>query len=135
MYTRACGTNPAGFVAALLDPDADLPPGLIGPDGGAAPRRFAVCRNTVAALLTRALKAAFVHRSQNRWARRSSVQCAQSSFALSRHGRRNWRFAAVLFGYFWTSALTKLVRPFLPTIGAHAQIYPVLSDVVGNDPA
>ena len=63
------------------------------------------------------------------------MQCARSSFALSRHGRRNWRFAAVLFGYFWTSALTKLVRPFLPTIGAHAQIYPELSDVVGNDPA
>ena len=63
------------------------------------------------------------------------MQCARSSFALSRHGRRNWRFAAVLFGYFWTSALTKLVRPFSPTIGVHTQIYPRLFQPVAYDPS
>jgi len=47
------------FAAALLDPQAALPPGLIGPDGLPAQRRFAVYRNTVTASLTRALEAGF----------------------------------------------------------------------------
>ncbi|OZA07303.1 MAG: DUF2063 domain-containing protein [Rhodobacterales bacterium 17-64-5] len=47
------------FAAALMDPNADLPPGLVGPDGLPAPRRFAVYRNTVAASLTRVLEAGF----------------------------------------------------------------------------
>lgn len=47
------------FAAALLDPEAPVPPGLVGPDGLYAPRRFAVYRNNVALSLTRALEAAF----------------------------------------------------------------------------
>ncbi|WP_128514145.1 HvfC/BufC N-terminal domain-containing protein [Tabrizicola thermarum] len=47
------------FAAALMDPEAPIPAGLVGPDGQAAPRRFAVYRNNVALSLTRALEAAF----------------------------------------------------------------------------
>lgn len=49
----------AGFGAALLDPDAPLPPGL-APSGGVAPRRrFGVYRNNVVASLTKALGQAY----------------------------------------------------------------------------
>ena len=44
---------------ALLDPGARLPAGLVDPFGQAAPRRFAVYRNNVAASLTRALETGF----------------------------------------------------------------------------
>lgn len=47
------------FARALMDPEADLPPGLIDPQGRPAHRRFAVYRNNVAASLTRALEARF----------------------------------------------------------------------------
>lgn len=47
------------FAAALMDPETPIPAGLVGPDGQAAPRRFAVYRNNVALSLTRALEAAF----------------------------------------------------------------------------
>lgn len=47
------------FATALLNPDAPPPPGLTDPQGRAAPRRFAVYRNNVAASLTRALEAGF----------------------------------------------------------------------------
>lgn len=47
------------FAAALLDPDAPVPAGIVGPDGRPAPKRFAVYRNNVALSLTRALEAAF----------------------------------------------------------------------------
>lgn len=47
------------LAAALLAPDAPLPPGLIDPFGQPPPKRFAVYRNNVAASLTRALEAAF----------------------------------------------------------------------------
>jgi hypothetical protein len=47
------------FAAALLDPDAPVPPGLTDPLGAPAPKRFSVYRNNVAASLTRALEAAF----------------------------------------------------------------------------
>jgi len=47
------------FAAALLDPAAALPDGLIDPQGRPAPRRFAVYRNNVASSLTRALEAGF----------------------------------------------------------------------------
>ncbi len=49
----------AAFAAALLDPDAALPEGLVGPDGAPAPRRFAVYRNNVTVGLIRALEAGF----------------------------------------------------------------------------
>ena len=49
----------AGFSAALLDPTAATPPGLVGPDGAPSPRRFAVYRNNVVVGLTEALKANF----------------------------------------------------------------------------
>jgi len=42
-------------------------------------------------------------------------------------------FAAVLFGYFWTSALTKLEGIFTPSTGAFAQIYPRALEAVGYD--
>lgn len=47
------------FAAALLDPLAPIPAGVVGPDGLADPKRFSVYRNNVAASLTRALEAAF----------------------------------------------------------------------------
>ena len=47
------------FARALLDPEADVPPGITGPDGRPAPKRFSVYRNNVAASLTRALEASF----------------------------------------------------------------------------
>jgi hypothetical protein len=49
----------AAFAAALLDPDAAVPCGLVDPFGRPAPKRFAVYRNNVASSLTRALEAAF----------------------------------------------------------------------------
>lgn len=47
------------FAAAVLDPRAPVPPGIVGPDGQAAPKRFNVYRNNVALSLTRALEASF----------------------------------------------------------------------------
>ncbi|MES2816808.1 MAG: DNA-binding domain-containing protein [Pseudomonadota bacterium] len=47
------------FAEALLDPEAPLPPGLVGPQGRPAPKRFAVYRNNVVGSLTRTLEAAF----------------------------------------------------------------------------
>jgi hypothetical protein len=49
----------AAFAAALLDPEAAVPPGIVDPHGRPAPKRFSVYRNNVAASLTRALEAAF----------------------------------------------------------------------------
>ncbi|TYC60560.1 DUF2063 domain-containing protein [Rhodobacterales bacterium] len=43
------------FANALLNADAPSPPGLIGPDGKAAPKRFAVYRNNVIVSLCEAL--------------------------------------------------------------------------------
>lgn len=51
--------NQSDFAQALLDPEAAIPPGLIGPDGLPAPKRFAVYRNNVAQSLTRVLEAGF----------------------------------------------------------------------------
>lgn len=51
--------NQAHFAAALLDPDAPVPSGIIDPHGRPAPQRFAVYRNNVAGSLVEALKAAF----------------------------------------------------------------------------
>ncbi len=47
------------FAAALLDPDAAVPLGLVDPSGRPDPKRFSVYRNNVAASLTRVLEAAF----------------------------------------------------------------------------
>jgi len=48
-----------GFSAALLDPRAAAPAGLVGPDGEPSPRRYAVYRNNVVVGLRDALKANF----------------------------------------------------------------------------
>lgn len=42
-------------------------------------------------------------------------------------------FAAVLLGYFWSSALTKFDGVFTPSSGAFAQIYPRAFEAVGYD--
>ena len=42
-------------------------------------------------------------------------------------------FAAVLCGYFWASAVTKLDGPFTPSTGAYAQIFPRAFEAVGYD--
>lgn len=44
-------------------------------------------------------------------------------------------FAAALFGYFWTSALTKLDGIFAPSVGAYAQIFPRAMEAAGYDAA
>ncbi|MFN3282537.1 MAG: DUF2063 domain-containing protein [Tabrizicola sp.] len=49
----------SAFAQALLDPEAAVPPGLVGPDGQPAPKRFSVYRNNVALSLTSALEAGF----------------------------------------------------------------------------
>lgn len=49
----------SAFAQALLDPEAAVPPGLVGPDGLPAPKRFSVYRNNVALSLTSALEAGF----------------------------------------------------------------------------
>ena len=49
----------AAFAAALLDPEAPVPEGVVDPEGRPAPKRFSVYRNNVAGSLTRALEAAF----------------------------------------------------------------------------
>ncbi len=43
------------FAPALLDPDLDIPGGMIGPDGKPAPKRFSVYRNNVIISLMEAL--------------------------------------------------------------------------------
>ena len=45
-----------GFAAALLDPRAEAPAGLVGPDGEPSPRRYAVYRNNAVVGITEALK-------------------------------------------------------------------------------
>lgn len=47
------------FATALLNPDAPVPAGVVGPDGRPDAKRFAVYRNNVASSLTRALEAGF----------------------------------------------------------------------------
>jgi putative oxidoreductase len=42
-------------------------------------------------------------------------------------------FAAVLLGYFWASALTKLDGVFTPSPGAYAQIFPRAMEAAGFD--
>lgn len=47
------------FRAAMLDPQAAVPKGIVNPDGAAASKRFNVYRNNVAVSLTEALETAF----------------------------------------------------------------------------
>ncbi|WP_428647232.1 DNA-binding domain-containing protein [Roseibium sp.] len=47
------------FAAALLDSEAATPPGLVGPDGKLAPKRFNVYRNNVVVSLCEALEQTF----------------------------------------------------------------------------
>lgn len=42
-------------------------------------------------------------------------------------------FAAVLLGYFWSSALTKFDSMFVPSVGAYAQIFPKAFEAAGYD--
>jgi Putative DNA-binding domain len=49
----------SAFAAALLDPEAAVPDGVVDPYGAPAPKRFSVYRNNVASSLVRALEAAF----------------------------------------------------------------------------
>ncbi|MGJ8622605.1 MAG: HvfC/BufC family peptide modification chaperone [Yoonia sp.] len=49
----------AAFRAAMLDPAAAVPAGIVNPDGGSATKRFDVYRNNVAVSLSDALDAAF----------------------------------------------------------------------------
>jgi hypothetical protein len=49
----------SGFAAALLDPAAQVPAGIVGPDRRPAPRRFAVYRNNVLSALGEAVASAF----------------------------------------------------------------------------
>lgn len=49
----------AGFAAALRDPAAPLPAGIVGPDGEPAPRRFAVYRNNVIVGLVNSVASSF----------------------------------------------------------------------------
>lgn len=47
------------FTAAILDPDAPVPPGLLDPEGRPAGKRFNVYRNNLAASLSEALETGF----------------------------------------------------------------------------
>ena len=47
------------FAGALLNPEAPVPAGVVGPEGRPAPKRFAVYRNNVTASLIDALATAF----------------------------------------------------------------------------
>ena len=49
----------AAFKAAMMDPAASVPDGIINPDGAPAQKRFDVYRNNVAVSLSDALEAAF----------------------------------------------------------------------------
>lgn len=49
----------SSFVAALLNPEAAVPSGLVDPEGRPSPKRFSVYRNNVAVSLIRVLEAGF----------------------------------------------------------------------------
>lgn len=51
--------NQSDFALALLDPDLQMPKGLVDPNGDPAPRRFSVYRNNVAVGLKSALELGF----------------------------------------------------------------------------
>jgi len=56
---RSLAEVQAEFAAALRDPAAATPDGIVGPDHEPAPRRFAVYRNNVIVGLVKALKGSF----------------------------------------------------------------------------
>ncbi len=47
------------FAPALLDPDLDIPAGIVGPEGDPAPKRFSVYRNNVVVSLMEAMAETF----------------------------------------------------------------------------
>ncbi len=49
----------AAFAPALLDPDIEIPAGMVGPDGKPAPKRFSVYRNNVVVSLMEAMGETF----------------------------------------------------------------------------
>lgn len=49
----------SAFAQALIDPDAEVPSGVVNPDGAPAPKRFAVYRNNVTVSLVDALAAKY----------------------------------------------------------------------------
>jgi len=55
--TQYCGNQE--FAPALLDPDLDIPAGMVGPDGNLAPKRFSVYRNNVVLSLMEAMAETF----------------------------------------------------------------------------
>ncbi|MCP4383255.1 MAG: DUF2063 domain-containing protein [Hyphomicrobiales bacterium] len=56
---RSLSDVQAEFAAALRDPAAAVPPEVVGPDGGPAPKRFEVYRNNVLSALGNAIAGAF----------------------------------------------------------------------------
>lgn len=50
------GSGNTIFAPALLDPDLDIPEGVVGPDGLPAPKRFSVYRNNVVSSLMEAMR-------------------------------------------------------------------------------
>jgi Putative DNA-binding domain len=56
---RSLSDVQAEFAAALRDPAVPPPPDVVGPDGGPAPRRFAVYRNNVLGALGNAVAGSF----------------------------------------------------------------------------
>ncbi|MDP3194959.1 DoxX family protein [Tabrizicola sp.] len=67
------------------------------------------------------------------YARAAAVLDRQTDWVLPSLARLI--FAAVLLGYFWTSALTKFDGPIAPSVGAYAQIFPKAFEAVGYDPS
>ena len=45
----------SNFAPALLDPDLEVPEGIVGPDGNVAPKRFSVYRNNIVSSLMEAM--------------------------------------------------------------------------------
>ncbi len=55
----ALGMRQSEFAAALVDPERDVPAGVVGPDGEPSTRRFNVYRNNIVTSLTRTLRDAY----------------------------------------------------------------------------
>jgi uncharacterized membrane protein YphA (DoxX/SURF4 family) len=62
---------------------------------------------------------------------RARIAAAAGEWFLPLAGR--FTFAAVLAGYYWASAMTKLEGLFTPTIGAYYQILPGITEAAEYD--